>query len=136
MTHKRFVLTFPPELTSEPITYNLIKDFDIMVNILNADISPGKIGHLVLEMSAPMKVLRQGIDYIRDHNVECVPLEKKIHYQEDKCIHCGSCTAVCFSGALTMGHLTNEMSFNPEKCVVCELCMKACPLRLFSIDIE
>ena len=65
MTHKRFVLTFPPELTSEPITYRLIKDFDIMVNILNADISPGKIGHLVLEMSAPTKVLRNGIEYIR-----------------------------------------------------------------------
>ena len=52
------------------------------------------------------------------------------------CIHCGSCTAVCFSGALTMSRATNEMVFNPEKCVVCELCLKACPLRLFSIDIE
>jgi len=136
MTHKRFVLTFPPELTSEPITYNLIKNFDIMVNILNADISPGKVGHLVMEMSAPLKVLKKGMEYIRDQNVDCVPLEKKIYYRQESCIHCGSCTAVCFSGALTMNKTTNEMSFNPEKCVVCELCLKACPLRLFSIDIE
>lgn len=136
MTSKRFVLTFPPELTSEPITYNLIKHYDIMINILNADISPGKIGHLVIEMTAPIKLLRQGMDYIKEHNVDCVALEKKIYYKEDQCIHCGSCTGVCFAGALTMGRTTHEMSFNPEKCVVCELCLKACPLKLFSIDIE
>lgn len=136
MSSKRFVLTFPPELTTEPITYNLVKQFDIMINILNAVISPGKIGHLVLEMSAPTKVLRQAMDYIREHNVDCVPLEKKIHYQQDKCIHCGSCTAVCFAGALTMSHNTSELQFNAEKCVVCELCLKACPLKLFSIDIS
>ncbi len=135
MTSKRFVLTFPPAATGEPITYNLVKKYDIMVNIVRADVSPGKIGHLVMEMTAPEATLREGMDYIRQNNVECEPIDKKIHYKEELCIHCGACSAVCFAGALTMQHQTAELSFDPEKCVVCELCLKSCPLNLFSIDI-
>ena len=136
MTSKRFVLTFPSDVTGEPITYNLIKKFDIMVNIVKADVSPGKIGHLVMEMTAPAKVLKKGMTYIRQQNVDCEPIEKKIYYREDLCIHFGACTSVCFAGALTMGRESAELSFDPEKCVICELCLKSCPLHLFSIDIE
>jgi len=135
MPSKRFVLTFSPETTYEPITYNLIKKYDIMVNIVKADISPGKIGHLVMELTAPAKVLNEGMNYIRDHKVECEPIDKKITCRLDMCIHCGACSAVCFAGALTMKRPDAELLFEPEKCVVCELCLKACPLKLFSIDL-
>lgn len=136
MTRKRFVLTFPADASGEPIAYNLIKKYDIMLNIVKADISPGKIGHLVVEMTAPSKVLREGMEYIRNQNVDCEPIDKKIRYDMDKCIHCGACTAVCFPGALSMRRDTAELSFDAEKCVVCELCLKSCPLKLFSIDID
>ena len=136
MASKRFVLTFPPSVTGDPITYNLIKKYDIMVNIVRADVSPGKIGHLVMEMTAPYSVLKEGMEYIRKQNVDCEPIEKKIYYREDLCIHCGACTSVCFAGALTMERMSAELNFDPEKCVVCELCLKSCPLNLFSIDID
>lgn len=135
MISKRFVLTFPPDSTGDPITYNLIRKYDIKVNIVKADISPGKIGHLVMEMTGPAKVLKEGMAYIREHNVDCEPLDKKIYYVREKCIHCGACTAVCFAGALTLRHDNAELAFDPEKCIVCELCLKSCPLKLFSIDI-
>lgn len=135
MKSRRFVLTFPPEATGEPITYNLIRRYDIMVNIVKADVSPGKIGHLVMEMTAPAKVLKEGMAYMEQQNVECVPIDRTITYREDLCIHCGACSAVCFAGALTMNKKTAELSFEPEKCVVCELCLTACPLKLFSIDL-
>lgn len=136
MTSRRFVLTFPPATTGEPITYNLIRKFDIRVNIVKADITPGKVGHLVMEMTGPAKMLKEGMAYIKEHNVDCVPIEKKISYNEELCIHCGACTSVCFAGALTIQHSTGELSFDPEKCIVCELCLKSCPLKLFSIDID
>ncbi|MFN2312900.1 MAG: NIL domain-containing protein [Bacteroidales bacterium] len=135
MKSRRFVLTFPPDATGEPITYNLIKKYDIMVNIVKADVSPGKIGHLVMEMIAPAKVLKEGMAYMKNQNVECVPIDRTITYREDLCIHCGACSAVCFAGALTMNRKSAELSFEPEKCVVCELCLTACPLKLFSIDL-
>jgi ferredoxin len=135
MKSRRFVLTFPPDATGEPITYNLIRKFDIMVNIVKADVSPGKIGHLVMEMTAPAKTLKEGMEYIQQQNVECVPIDRKITYREDRCIHCGACSAVCFAGALTMNRKTAELIFEPEQCVMCELCLTACPLKLFSIDL-
>ncbi len=135
MKSRRFVLTFPPETTGEPITYNLIRKFDIMVNIVKADVTPGHIGHLVMEMTAPPKILNEGLEYIREHNVECVSIDRRITYRKDMCIHCGACSAVCFAGALTMVRKTAELTFDPEKCVVCELCLTACPLKLFSIDL-
>lgn len=136
MISKRFVLTFPPSSTGDPVTFNLIRKFDITVNIVKADISPGKIGHLVMEMTGPAKVLKEGMAYIKQQNVDCVPIDKKIYYNKDLCIHCGACTAVCFAGALTMKRHTAELSFDAEKCVVCELCLTSCPLKLFSIDID
>lgn len=129
------MLTFPPEATGEPITYNLIRKFDIMVNIVKADVSPGHVGHLVMEMTAPAKVLKEGMAYMQQQNVECVPIERTVTYRNDLCIHCGACSAVCFAGALTMNRKTAELSFEPEKCVVCELCLTACPLKLFAIDL-
>jgi len=135
MKSRRFVLTFPPDATGEPITYNLIRKYNIMVNIVKADVTPGHVGHLVMEMTAPAKVLKEGMEYMRQRNVECEPIDKKITCREDLCIHCGACSAVCFAGALTMNRKTAELSFEPEKCVVCELCLTACPLKLFSIDL-
>ncbi len=63
-------------------------------------------------------------------------LKKPEHFQEDKCIDCGNCTAVCFAGALTMDKTTWKLNFDKEKCVVCELCIIACPLKLFNIDFS
>ncbi|MCK7540964.1 MAG: hypothetical protein MZV63_63780 [Marinilabiliales bacterium] len=43
---------------------------------------PAQIGHLVMEMTAPAKVLKEGMEYIRQQNVECEPIDKKIRYHE------------------------------------------------------
>ena len=44
MVKQKLVLRFPSTLVEEPVIYNLIKDFDLMVNILRADINPKKRG--------------------------------------------------------------------------------------------
>ena len=54
----------------------------------------------------------------------------------NECFHCGNCTAVCFAGALTMHPKNWELQFNKEECIVCELCVKACPMNLFEIDFH
>ena len=147
MIHRRFVLTFPPAEIEEPITYNLIKKFDIMVNIVRADISPGKIGHLVVEMTAPAKVLKEGMAYIRQQNVDCELIEKKISYREDLCIHCGACRAVCpvcacaedakclelhderDAYAISMYNLIRILHLM-DSCIHCGQCEEVCPVDI------
>lgn len=133
---KRLVLTFPVNHVDEPVTYRLIKDYDILVNILNADITPGREGKLLVEMKAPRENLDRAIDYIESINVHWSPVKKTILLNEKNCVHCGSCTAVCFADALTMDRESRELIFKPEKCIACELCITACPLQLFELDFS
>ena len=44
MTTTKVVLRFPPELTDQPVTYKLIKEYDLMVNILRGHIIPKEEG--------------------------------------------------------------------------------------------
>jgi len=131
---KRFILTFPPVAVQEPVTYNLIKEYDIKVNILNAYISSEDGGRLAVELEGDEEAIRQGLEYVRNLAIDCVPLEKNIMFRQENCIHCGACTAVCFTGALQMERKEWKLTFDSERCVVCELCTGACPLKLFHID--
>jgi ferredoxin len=133
-TKKRMVLRFPAETVNEPITYVLIKEYDVQVNILNADITHGKEGNLLIEMSGQPSNVDEALVYLESKHVEISPVVKTILFNEALCIHCGACSSVCFPGALNMDHRSARLHFLPEKCVACELCIKACPLNLFELN--
>lgn len=136
MIKKRYVLNFPPESGDKPLSYHLVRDYDIRINILKAEVYPGKRGSLLLELQGKKENIEKGVQYLTSHNVVCEPLEKRIRFEENRCIDCGNCTAVCFAGALTMNHSTWKLEFDKSQCVVCELCIPACPLHLFEIDFR
>ncbi len=128
------VLRFPAYRIEEPITYNLIRDYNIIVNILNADISHGKEGSLLVEMKGEKQDMDMALTYLEKHEIQINPVRKTILFNESPCVHCGSCTAVCFTGALEMSRKERSLIFKPEKCIACELCIKACPLGLFELN--
>ena len=131
---KRIVLRFPADTVNEPITYILIKEYDVQVNILNADITHGKEGNLLIEMSGVADHVDEALVYLENKHVEISPVVKTILFNEELCIHCGACSSVCFPGALSMDETSRKLKFLPEECVACELCIKACPLQLFELN--
>lgn len=131
---KRLLLTFPANRVEAPIVYHLVKDYDVLVNILNADITPGREGLLLVELKASFENMNRAEEYMLNLNIRISPAMKSIILREEECIHCGSCTAVCFSDALVMNLSNRKLIFTPEKCIACELCLKACPLGLFSLN--
>ena len=133
-TKRRMVLRFPADSVNEPITYNLIKEYDVLINILNADITHGKEGNLLIEMVGDKGNVDKAVIYLGKKKVEISPVVKTILFTESACIHCGACSSVCFPGALEMDPDSRELQFLPEKCVACELCIKACPLQLFELN--
>lgn len=133
---RRYVLKFPPQSGDKPLSSVLVRDYDININILKAEVIPGKRGNLLLELIGRKSNIDKGIAYLKTHDVECSPLDKKIKLDIAKCINCGNCTAVCFAGALTMHPESWELQFDKAECIVCELCVKACPLNLFTIDFH
>ncbi|NQU81217.1 MAG: 4Fe-4S binding protein [Bacteroidetes bacterium] len=134
MYTRRYVLTFPPDKVNEPLTYHLIKDFRMEINILKADINAGKEGKLLLEFRAEKIEMERGLKYINKKGVGIAPVSTQISLQLENCVHCGACTAVCFTNALTMEKPSWELNFKTEKCIVCGLCLKACPLNLFKME--
>ncbi len=133
-TKRRMVLRFPADTVNEPITYTLIKEYDVLINILNADITHGKEGNLLIEIAGDKDKVKKSVAYLESKQVEISPVIKTILFNETACIHCGACSSVCFPGALNMESESRKLKFSPEKCVACELCIKACPLMLFELN--
>src|SRR5660397_33852 len=134
MIKKRYTLNFPPDSGDKAFSYHLVKDYDIRINILKAEVYPGKRGSLHLELYGKKENIENGVEYLKKNHIKCEPLDKRIHLTAEKCIDCGNCTAVCFAGALIMNKESWKLEFDKDKCVVCELCIPACPLNLFEIN--
>ena len=131
---KKYILEFSPKSTSEPITYNLIKNYDIIINILKAEIGSGKQGKLLIEMGAEQEKLNEAVSYLLMKGIKCLEIDKSVIFKQSECVSCGACTSVCFSEALTLDKKTAKINFDSSKCVVCGLCTKACPLQLFTVN--
>jgi ferredoxin len=133
--NKRLMLTFSQKLVSQPIMYRLVKEYDIAINILFAKVLPNETGKLIVEFSyTKEKDFEKGLKFLRDLGVKIEPISKEIARDEDNCIDCGACTAVCRTNALTINRKTFEVEFNQEKCVLCEMCIHACPMKVISIS--
>lgn len=130
---KRIVLHFPKRLTSQPIVYRLVKDFDLEFNILKASVTPGEEGLLVMELTGEQRNYDKGVKYLTDAGVKIQSLSQDVVRNEARCTHCGACITLCPSGAFSLEPGTRKVIFDNSKCVVCELCIKACPPRAMEL---
>jgi ferredoxin len=130
---RKFVLTFPPKIVTQPITYRLVKEFDLIVNILRAQIEEGETGHLVLELDGKKEQIEKGLSYLKKQGVLVQPIARDINLNEEECVVCGLCIGVCPTEALYFKDW--ELIFDKEKCVLCENCVRACPVRVIEVTI-
>ncbi len=133
MQKKRVVLSFPPHMIDQAVTYKLIKEYDLMINILRARITPREQGRLVLEITGKKPALDAGIEYLKEVGVEIQPLAQEIKWREERCTHCTACISICPTKALDVNRGEMSVSFKREKCIACELCIPVCPYRAIEI---
>jgi L-aspartate semialdehyde sulfurtransferase ferredoxin len=136
MVKQKLVLRFPSILVEQPVIYHLVKDYDLMVNILRADINPKKEGRLMLELSGSETDYRRALDWLQAQGLTIMNLKQQITWNEERCTHCGACSVICPSGALILSRPGMTVHFDEGKCVVCELCLKACPARAMETLLE
>ncbi len=133
MQKKKVVLTFPYKLINEPITYHLIKNYDLKVNILRARINPREEGRLMIEIGGEEKSLEKGMNYLKDLGVELEPLAQDIRWLDEKCTHCTVCIPICPTEAISLDRNQMIVSFDKDKCIGCGLCVPACPYKAVEI---
>lgn len=129
-------LTFPPESSKKPVVCNLVRLHDLCFNILKAQITPRQEGQMTIEISGIPEAYEQGMEYLRENGVTVVPVAQRISRDEDSCIHCGMCTALCTTGALRVDPLSRKVVFDTEICSACGLCAKVCPVKAMEAQFE
>ncbi len=129
MYRQKIVLRFTKKTWDKPIVYRLAKDYNLTFNILKASVFPRQESLMVLELSGTEEDYHRGIEYLMSKGIVVEPIEHDITRDDERCVHCGACTAVCPTEALSVVRETMEVAFDPEKCVGCEICVKACPVR-------
>jgi len=130
---KILVLRFPKTAAQNPIVCYLTKDYDLIFNILNAAILPRKEGIMVLELSGTRKNFNEGVKYLEAQGVQVQNASQEIKRNFRKCTHCGACTAVCPTGALSVIRPEMAVDFDQKKCSICELCVPTCPTRAMEV---
>ncbi|HLB28454.1 MAG TPA: NIL domain-containing protein [Dehalococcoidales bacterium] len=73
MAKKQVMFTFPEKLITEPIIFNLGKQFDIVTNIRRADVTAAK-GWVVLELEGDEKAIDKGIKWVTGKGVRVDPV--------------------------------------------------------------
>lgn len=133
MAKKRLVLTFPPEVVERPVVALMVRDYDIITNILRAEVHEGEIGRMLVELEGEAKRIREGVKYLKDLGVQVEEAITDIELDDGLCIDCGACTAVCSPRALKMGAPEWELELDKDRCILCGLCVDACPLQLITV---
>lgn len=129
-------LTFPPEISNDPLVCHLVRDFNLTFNILQARITPRKEGHLTLKLMGAAEGIQQGIAYLKKEGVKVTGVAQHVARVEALCMHCGMCTALCAAKALHVDVRTREVLFDEDQCNACGLCVRICPVKAMVLKVE
>ncbi len=136
MIKHKLVLRFPAALVEQPLIYHLVKDYDLMVNILRADINPRKEGRLVLEIGGQEDNYYRALQWLHEQGLNITNLRQQIIWKSERCTQCGACSVICPTGALAINRPSMMIRFDEEKCVACGHCIKSCPARAMEIHLD
>jgi L-aspartate semialdehyde sulfurtransferase ferredoxin len=127
MASKNVLLIFRSNIMYKPVIYRLARDFDLVFNILEAKILPRREGRILLELRGDDDIIDKGIKFLEDHKVVVEFLADKVWREEELCVHCGACTGLCPTAALSISPTDKKIVFDVQKCVACGMCGLVCP---------
>ena len=74
MAKLRVRLTFPPDLITQPLIFNMGKEFDVVTNIRRANVTRDR-GWVVLEISGSDDEVERAVAWARAQGVRVDPIE-------------------------------------------------------------
>jgi ferredoxin len=127
---KKLMLFFPLCECEKPIIYHLVKDYNLLVNVYRAKVTPDEFGYLVLDVTGSEKDIKRGIDFVKTFNVTINYTGKGVIRDNNLCTHCGNCLTHCPTHALDTPDLrTREVVYNETECIECLACIRVCPYK-------
>ncbi len=128
MTTKKLLLYFPHSETDKPIVYHLVRDYDLVVNIFRAKVTPDEYGYLVLDITGTDESIARGLDFLSSFEVTISESDKGLTWNKDRCTSCGNCLPHCPTDALHIEDpATRRVTFDSSLCIDCLNCIDNCP---------
>ena len=133
MNTKKLLLYFPVSETEKPIVYHLVKDYNLIINIFRAKVTPQEEGYLVLDVTGEDEDIQRGMEYVQSFNVTINEGNRGLRWEEQVCTSCGNCVPHCPTQALLVAdRQTMRVSFDGTLCIECLNCIKNCPFSACS----
>lgn len=133
MPDEKVILDIPPDLVEQPLTYRLVREHGLVVNILRARISPNEWGRMVVELRGSDEQLQKARRYLKELGVRVESLAGEVRWLEERCTQCTACVGACPTHALEVDRGDMTVSFDQERCIACELCLSVCPYEALEI---
>ena len=128
METRKLLLTFTKNVVERPIVYNLVKEFDLIINIYRASITAEEEGFMVLDITGPSNMIDAGINFIISEGVIIDDAQKAFRWDEFVCTSCGNCLSHCPVDALHIkDRSTMKVEFDQSLCIDCMGCIPNCP---------
>jgi ferredoxin len=125
---RKMMLFFPKCECEKPILYHLVKDYDLVVNVFRAKVTPEEEGYLVLDVTGSEEDIARAMEWVRTFNVTINTAGKGVTWDEKRCTHCGACLTHCPTQALHVADAaTRRIAFDEQKCIECLGCIRVCP---------
>ena len=125
---RKLMFFFPKCECEKPIIYHLVKDYNLIVNVFRAKVTPEEEGYLVLDVTGDEGDIDRGIEFVKTFNVTVNTTGKGVVWDEQRCGQCGACLPHCPTDAL---HVTDPntmaVGLDEAKCIECLACIRVCP---------
>jgi len=77
MARQRVKFTFPQDLITLPVIYELGKSFNLVTNIRRADVTEDR-GWVILELDGELAEIERGLDWVASKGVRVDPVQGDI----------------------------------------------------------
>jgi len=127
----KFRLIYNHKILSKPILAETILKTGVLINILEAKVTPTS-GEFMVDISATGKKLEEVLGFLKNSGVTVKEIIKILEIDMNKCIGCGACISPCPTQALKLDP-NLEIEFDEKKCVRCGICLLACPTKAIKL---
>jgi ferredoxin len=132
---KTVILRFTKMTWNKPVIHGLSKNTDLVFNILEAKVLPRQDSYAIVNLEGTEEDYQRGIDFLVSHNIVIEEVPDKVQRDEDSCVHCGTCTAVCPTDALYVEDPEKKIVLDRQKCVACGNCVEVCTVQCIDLFI-
>jgi len=127
----KLMLQVDPDIIRQPVIASVILETEALINIERAKVD-AVTGEILVGVSQDKCIeVKKAFE---KRGVKVFILEMPVIKDDDECVHCGACIAICPTE--TFRFEDSLVVADSSKCVQCGACITACPQRALKLALK